>query len=59
MCNEDIFNLEDKIYKTTCEIEYLNELKEYINEQEIDFENVEEKEKELEKTKTINFKKAM
>ena len=59
MCNEDIFNLEDKIYKTTCEIEYLNELKDYINEQEIDFEKVDNVEKETEKTKTINFKKVI
>ena len=58
MCNEDILNLGDKIYKTTCEIEYLNDLKNIIKKQEnIDVVNREDR--EIEKTKTINFKKAM
>ena len=58
MCNDDIFNLSEKIYKTTCEIEYLNDLKNIISE-DIDIVIDKNEPKEIEKTKTINFKKAM
>ena len=57
MCNEEILSLSEKIYKTTCEIEYLYDLKKYLDDK-IEIENNVE-EKEVEKTKTINFKKAI
>ena len=62
MSKEELENLGDKIYKATCEIEDLNELKEIIIENKdtyVFYNKTNREEKEIEKTKTINFKKAM
>lgn len=62
MSKEELKNLEDKIYKTTCEIEDLIELKEIIidnKETYIFRDKVARKDKEIEKTKTFTFNRAM
>lgn len=62
MSKEELNNLEDKIYKTTCEIEDLIELKEIIidnKETYIFRDKVARKDKEQEKTKTFTFNRAM
>ncbi len=62
MSKEELNNLEDKIYKTTCEIEDLIELKEIINDNKDTYifrDKVARKDKEQEKTKTFTFNRAM
>ena len=62
MCTEEINILSDKIYKATCEIEDLIELKELIvdnKDNNIFREKINRDDKEIEKTKTFNFKRAM
>ncbi|MBP3766174.1 MAG: hypothetical protein J6G98_03235 [Bacilli bacterium] len=62
MSKEEFKNLSDKIYKTTCEIEDLIELKEIIVDNKDTYifrEKINREDKELEKTKTFTFKRAM
>ena len=62
MSKEELKNLEDKIYKTTCEIEDLIELKEIISDNKETYifrDKVARKDKEQEKTKAFTFNRAM
>ena len=62
MSKEELKNLSDKIYKTTCEIEDLIELKEIIVDNKDTYifrEKINREDKELEKTKTFTLKRAM
>lgn len=62
MSKEELNNLEDKIYKATCEIEDLIELKEIIIDNKGTYifrDKVARKDKEKEKTKTFTFNRAM
>ena len=62
MSKDEFKNLGDKIYKTTCEIEDLIELKEIIidnRETYIFKDKTSRKDKEIEKTKTFTFRRAM
>ena len=62
MSMEELNSLSDKIYKTTCEIEDLIELKEIIidnKETYIFSDKASREDKEIEKTKTFSFKRAM
>ncbi len=62
MSKDEFKNLGDKIYKTTCEIEDLIELKEIIidnRETYIFKDKASRKDKEIEKTKTFTFRRAM
>ena len=57
MSKEELNNLEDKIYKTTCEIEDLIELKEIINDNKDTYifrDKVARKDKEQEKIHFIS-----